>query len=366
MVRALLMMLISACAYDASYGDCAIRCAADSSCPDGLSCGNEGLCREPGVAATCDMILGDAGTGQMFPSCVGLVATCGPNADADCCSIATPIPGGTFYRSYDAATDDMYTSMSYPATISSFVLDKYEVTVGRFRKFVEAQQGTQQHPPAAGSGAHPHITSSGWDASWNSSLVASTAALVAAVKCDATYQTWTDVPGANENLPINCVDWYEAEAFCVWDGAFLPSEAEWNYAASGGNEQRAYPWSNPPSSLTVDCSYANYDNSTGLCVADGTNHVGSTSPKGDGKWGQTDLAGSLWEWTLDWYASTYPTTTCIDCANLDPGSSCPICPARSVKGGSFSRNAPAIRAAGRGFSVPDGRASEFGIRCARS
>jgi formylglycine-generating enzyme required for sulfatase activity len=52
------------------------------------------------------------------------------------------------------------------------------------------------------------------------------------------------------------MDWYEAYAFCIWDGGFLPTDAEWNYAAAGGAQQRAYPWSNPPTSLTIDPSYA--------------------------------------------------------------------------------------------------------------
>jgi hypothetical protein len=65
--------------------------------------------------------------------------------------------------------------------------------------------------------------------------------------------TWTDTVGPNENLPMNCVPWYKAFAFCVWDGGRLPTEAEWNYAATGGNEQRKYPWGStaPDDALAV-------------------------------------------------------------------------------------------------------------------
>jgi formylglycine-generating enzyme required for sulfatase activity len=258
--------------------------------------------------------------------------------------------------------------MSYPATLSDFHLDMYEVTVGRFRAFVNAGMGTQANPPASDAGSrllNGSADQAGWDASWNSSLVADSDALVAALKCDATYQSWTDTSGANEALPMNCLTWYEAFAFCSWDGGFLPTEAEWNYAASGGSEQRAYPWSNPPSSLTVDCTYANYfiGSPSGMYCIDGTsgglNRVGSESPKGDGRWGHADLAGNVWEFTLDWFASPYGTP-CDDCADLTPASY------RVFRGGSFGDPSSVLRASNRVIASPTSRGGPDGVRCARA
>lgn len=190
-------------------------------------------------------------------------------------------------------------------------------------------------------------------------MVADTTALVAAVKCHAGQQTWTDAPGANENQPMNCISWYEAMAFCAWDGGFMPTEAEWNYAASGGSEQRAYPWSSPPGSLTIDCAYANYTPAS-TCVAAGTNNVGSESPTGDGKWGQADLGGNVWEWTLDWYASPYPQNPCTDCANLEPTDS------HVLRGGYFQNGATDLRVGTRNDPAPTIRDSPAGVRCART
>ncbi len=177
-----------------------------------------------------------------LPSCVNLAASCGVNGTDTCC--ASPlVAGGMFFRSYDPVNDGFSGDMKNPATVSDFRLDTYEVTVGRFRKFVEAGLGNQGKPPQAGAGANPYIANSGWDPAWNASLAVDTNGLKAALKCSVTYQTWTDNPAGAEARPINCVDWFEAFAFCAWDGGFLPTEAEWNYAAAGGAEQRPYPWS---------------------------------------------------------------------------------------------------------------------------
>jgi formylglycine-generating enzyme required for sulfatase activity len=301
-------------------------------------------------------------------SCEGLAPTCGPAGTAPCCE-SSVVPGGTFYRGYDVGSDGMYTDMSAPATVSAFRLDTYEVTVARFRQFVNAGMGTQATAPAPGAGAHAHIPSSGWDASWNADLASNTATLEMFVKCEAAHQTWTDTPGANESLPINCITWYDAMAFCIWDGGYLPTEAEWNYAAAGGDEQRAYPWSSPPSSLVNDCSYANYfDLATGGFCAGGTsngmmsgavNRVGSESPMGDGRWGQADLGGNVWEWVLDGYATPY-LAPCTDCASLDPAA-----PERVFRGGDFRNDAPSLRGATRDNYPPAVRQVDHGVRCAR-
>jgi len=319
-----------------------------------------------GGRATGDGGSADGGSSST-PSCVALPATCGASASDSCCD-SPMIPGGTFYRGDDASTDGMFTDMTHAATVSTFRLDKYEVTVGRFRAFVAAGQGIQSSPPASGAGARSLnglAVAGGWDSSWNSNLEPNSAALETAIACGgANYGTWTPVAGSNENRPITCVTWYEAMAFCVWDGGFLPTEAEWHYAASGGSEQRAYPWSSPASSLAISCSETNYGGANApqtLCSAAGPSDVGSW-PDGDGDWGQSDLAGNVYEWVLDWYATPY-MTPCNDCADLTVTS------ARVMRGGSFYVDETRERAAERlnyYAGTPTDRDGDLGVRCARA
>jgi formylglycine-generating enzyme required for sulfatase activity len=291
-------------------------------------------------AALDDVGASDQGSAYVFVGIGGV----------SCCS-SSVVTGGSFYRSYDGVG---YTSQAYPATVSNFALDTYEITVGRFRKFVAAYS---QNMVATGAGKNPmNPTDTGWNTAWNASLPADSAALQSAVG-GCPFPTWTSTAGANENLAMDCIDWYEALAFCIWDGARLPTEAEWNYAAAGGSEQRVYPWSTPATSTVIDSSYARFGGTAG------PNGVGSESPKGDGKWGQADLAGNVWEWTLDGFANPYAQTPCTDCANEAATSS------RVYRGGSFASFPPNLMSAVRNSSVPTNRVSGtggLGARCARA
>jgi len=326
-----------------SSGVC-VECITGSDCTSG-SCSASSTCESCSMvdvlAAPPSCSGGDPGAGN---SCGSGAANCCDNKLVSC---------GAFLRGYDGIdlTDD-----THPATLGDFRLDVYEVTVGRFRAFVDAGRGTKLSPPEAGEGASSAIPGSGWDAAWSANLTNDTAALRSALQCSASSATWTNAPGANEARPINCVTWYDAFAFCAWDGARLPTEAEWNYAASGGDGHRRFPWG-----PEVDHSFAVYgclgDSDPDCSLAD-IRPVGSRSTKGDGRWGQADLAGNVWEWTLD-VDGPYPLP-CVNCAALTAGSK------RVARGGSYANSEDFLRSGERTSDVPLLRAESVGVRCARN
>jgi formylglycine-generating enzyme required for sulfatase activity len=309
---------------------------------------------------------GDGEAGEALfdnPSCRGATPNCGSSGHQDCCHRAT-VSGGPFLRSYDGVG---FTDARYGADVSTFELDTFEVTVGRFRTFVQAGFGTQAKPPAAGSGAVNGTPNSGWSAGDNSNLEANGAALAAGLKCSAPYQTWTDVPSSNESRPINCVTWLEAFAFCVWDGARLPTEAEWNYAAAGGSDQRVYPWSEPASATTISDTNASYwVDPTKQCYGDGASGCAlsdlvtvGTKPAGRGRWGHADLGGNVWEWTRDTFDNPYSSTTCSNCVDVSKGEM------KVIRGGSFYGTTSTLLASGRSQATATTRYYTVGIRCAR-
>ncbi|WP_437755891.1 formylglycine-generating enzyme family protein [Sorangium sp. So ce1389] len=298
---------------------------------------------------------GEAGAGggeQIRPSCRDLPANCGRLESEDCCA-AERVPAGSFNRS-DVLENP------YPAAVSDFSLDRFEVTVGRFRAFVDAYPDSR---PASGAGAHPALAGSGWDPAWDGELPADRAGLIASLDCSEEFamETWTDSAGANETRPINCLSWFMAFAFCAWDGGRLPTEAEWSYASAGGDEQRVYPWSEPPDDTTLNVQRASY-----ACLADGVSGcrfadilpVGWTSPLGDGKWHQADMGGNVWEWVLDW-SDAYPEP-CDNCAQLTPTTK------RVFRGGAWDVHTGALRTYSRGGDDPKVRWYNQGVRCART
>lgn len=341
-----LLALAAACGGDlqpAVLGDAASQDAAtqrDAGATDAAS-----DTREPDVEAGT--------TPRRARSCTPPSPGAGPNcgtSHADDCCASDVVPGGRFVRFYDGVFN---TDMTYAASVSAFGLDRYELTVGRFRAFVDAFPGSH---PNKGDGAHPRIAGSGWMATWP--LAADKATLLQ--QLDDTNicpkHNWTDAAGAAENDPINCLTWYEVFAFCAWDNGRLPTEAEWNFAASGGGDQRVYPWSAPPSSATVDDLHVVYSPVPGALM--GPLAVGQ-KPAGVSRWGQFDLAGNMAEQLFDAFAMGQAPMPCADCANASND------PTRVVRGGSWDDGAVPARSSERDGKDATARFRWAGGRCAR-
>ena len=151
--------------------------------------------------------------------------------------------------------------------------------------------------------------------------------------------------------------WFEALAFCIWDGGRLPTAAEYNLAWVGdGTEQRIYPWGNG-----IDATRASYCPNAGVmqCLfSEGIILDVGSKPAGAGRWGQLDLIGSMREYGLDYFQPI--PVPCDDCAQLDNSRT----GTRAAMGWSWSDTQQMIDTFGLSANLST-RTPAGGFRCAR-
>jgi sulfatase modifying factor 1 len=340
------------------------------------SAGTSGVDGDAGAAASGGAVgdagaAGAAGAAGIGPtpapqSCEG-VADC--NNESACTTLY--VPGGELSMGRGDTGSDSYIGQAdeqpeHTVTLSPFWLDKYEVTVGRFRSFVASYDTSMR--PTANAGAHPNVLASGWKTDW--ALPANRAALEQVLiendECDPSFRTWTPAAGNNECLPINCLDWYVSFAFCIWDGGRLPTEAEWEFAAAGGAENRLFPWGNqaPDNDLAVFSCEASAAGGAACSPAD-LRPIGSRGSSSYGFYGHADLAGSLLERTRDTFDSAFyagEAATQKDVVNLALDATIHDGAAR---GGDFESDGGTLRAAYRADVDRRLHDETIGFRCAR-
>jgi formylglycine-generating enzyme required for sulfatase activity len=189
-----------------------------------------------------------------------------------------------------------------------FDVDRHEVTVGRYRAWVD-DTPTHQVPCTDCSldPGGPHDTNMRWSSTWDATArtekyTQQNADCIGVTEADyGADTTWElDV----DDLPMTCVTWPQAVAFCAWEGKRLPTEAEWLYAASSGGKT-TYPWGNEWS----DCSDAtiNYfaaSDPAGECAFP----VPVGTAGGETADGVEDMGGSVFEWVWDtnWNPADWP------------------------------------------------------------
>lgn len=175
-----------------------------------------------------------------------------------------------------------------------------------------------------------------------------------------------------EDHPMNCIDWGMANDYCAWRGGRLPTEAEWEYAASG-TDGRVYPWGNAPPSVQrlnacdLECLELLHTMrlhwSLGIDGADGhpdTAPVGSY-PAGASPFGLLDMAGNVWEWTADWWSEPYRMGPQVNPTGPFTGTH------RVIRGGSWYTEDPDnLSAQAREGIPPSMHLNRVGVRCVAS
>lgn len=299
------------------------------------------------------------------------------------------VAGGNYImggRSQQAGQDEF---PRHQETVKSFYMDATEVTNAQFEEFVKATG---------------YITVAEKDIDWNemkqqvpagtpkppdSLLIAGSLVFKmtsSAVDLNDYSQWWRWKTGANwrhpegpgsdikdrMNHPVVHIAWVDAQAFAKWSGKRLPTEAEWEWAASGGSSDVVYPWGNDPASQSSDKAnfwqggfpYENLEDD-GFT---GTAPVKSFPPN---KFGLYDMAGNVWEWCSDIYNNQgyvempqdqIPTTPNDAIQGFNPP------PERVLRGGSFlcsESYCTGYRVSRRMGSSTDSGLNHAGFRCVK-
>lgn len=302
------------------------------------------------------------------------------------------IPGGDFTmgaRENEFARKDEFPNIQ--VQVDSFLMDKHPVTNAQFREFVEAtgyittaevapdwEEIKKQVPPGT---PKPH----------DSLLVPASLVFLSPdhpVSIDNYQQWWRWVPGANwkhplgpdssiegmDDYPVVHVSWFDAQAYAQWAGKRLPTEAEWEFAARGGNDDFIYPWGNE----RVSVEKANYWQGTfpyDNTVDDGYPTAAPVMSFPANGFGLFDMAGNVWQWTQDWYHHDYYQSVDDSAPLINPegpeNSYDPMepgIPKKSIRGGSFLCNdsyCAGYRASARMKSSPDSGMMHLGFRCVK-
>ena len=235
----------------------------------------------------------------------------------------------------------------HEVTLRPFWIDKHEVTVGQFEKFVAAASYKTDAEKFGWSGVFD-LKSGEW------------------TKTDGA--DWRHPLGpksvAKASEPVVHVSFADASAYAAWAGKRLPSEAEFEFAARGGAEAKKYAWGDElyphgkPVANTWQGKFPEKDEAT-----DGFNGVAPVCSFPPNGYGLCDITGNVWEWCSDWFDPDYYSKSPKE-NPTGPASGQERC----IRGGSWmcSENyCVGYRVAARNKTAPDSGLNNLGFRCAR-
>ena len=257
------------------------------------------------------------------------------------------IPGGT-YKMGSGEGQDMEKPV-HEVEITSFYMDIYEVTIADFKKFVNATGYVTDAEKNGGS-----IIFDGKDFSKRKGI------------------DWRfDAVGTRHkeeefNEPVTHISWNDANAYAQWAGKRLPTEAEWEYAARGGESGYKFAWGNQPlgDKVVANVSDENYAKLVEWPYFKGYNDgymlaapVGSFEPNSLGLY---DMAGNAWEWCADYFDETYYSRS----PRKNPINDKPD-ERRVLRGNSWDGRPGNMRASRRTSDLQSNSYADTGFRCVK-
>ena len=246
--------------------------------------------------------------------------------------------------------------------LDGFYIDRYPVTNTRFATFVEA------------AGYRTEAERFGWAFVFAGHLDAGAPPTASPVglswwrKVEGADWRHPEGPGSHiEDRPLHPVvqvSWTDAFAYADWAGKRLPTEAEWEFAARGGLEQKLYPWGDE---LTPDgrhlCNIWQGEFPVHDTADDGYSAPAPVDAFPPNRYGLYSITGNVWEWCADWFSPDY---------HLFADRTNPVGPAsgsgKVMRGGSYLCHASycnRYRVAARTANTPDSATTNIGFRCVR-
>ena len=277
-----------------------------------------------------------------------------------CSSTMVRIPGGDFFMGSDDKSAIDNERPPHPVHLDPYCLDATEVTVDAYVACSEPGKCLR----ASKTNDWLKITPD--ESKYLDPL------------CNANKQK------EHHDHPVNCVSWEQAKTYCEVNGARLPTEAEWEFAARG-SDGRVYPWGDDAPNATYlnacgkECGAWQLASRIQVGMMYPTEDDGfpatapvKSFPKGQTKFGNFDMAGNVWEWTADYYAPYIKESASTPRvknplgpkdAELENGEA----RTRVIRGGAFNGSVASwVRPTFRYFDLPEKKSYGIGFRCARS